>query len=70
MFGHVFEHGVVGRGIERAVVELEAHDLRDSLTTVTAQVDDMPFGGVLAWSSNRSRCSRRWSRSGPTTPVP
>jgi tRNA (guanine37-N1)-methyltransferase len=45
MFGHVFEHGVVGRGIERGIVQLEAHDLRDYTHDRHRQVDDMPFGG-------------------------
>ena len=45
MVGHVFEHGVVGRGIERGIVQLEAHDLRDFTHDRHRQVDDMPFGG-------------------------
>src|SRR6267378_2424969 len=45
MFGHVFEHGVVGRGIERGVVQLHTHDLRDFTHDRHRQVDDMPFGG-------------------------
>jgi len=45
MFGPVFEHGVVGRGIERGIVELHTHDLRDYTHDRHRQVDDMPFGG-------------------------
>ena len=45
MFAHVFEHGVVGRGIERGIVQLNAHDLRDYTHDRHRQVDDMPFGG-------------------------
>lgn len=45
MFGPVFEHGVVGRGIERGLVELHTHDLRDHTHDRHRQVDDMPFGG-------------------------
>jgi tRNA (guanine37-N1)-methyltransferase len=45
MFGHVFEQGVVGRAIERSLVELQAHDLRDYTHDRHRQVDDMPFGG-------------------------
>jgi len=45
MFGHVFEHGVVGRGIERGIVQLRPHDLRDFTHDRHRQVDDMPFGG-------------------------
>ena len=45
MFGHVFENGVVGRGIERGIVQLRPHDLRDFTHDRHRQVDDMPFGG-------------------------
>src|SRR6266849_3668384 len=45
MFDPVFEHGVVGRGIDRGVVELHTHDLRDFTHDRHRQVDDMPFGG-------------------------
>jgi tRNA (guanine37-N1)-methyltransferase len=45
MFEPVFKHGVVGRAIERGVVELHAHDLRDFTHDRHRQVDDMPFGG-------------------------
>src|SRR5579859_102919 len=45
MFGPVFGQGVVGRAIERGLVELQAHDLRDHTHDRHRQVDDMPFGG-------------------------
>jgi tRNA (guanine37-N1)-methyltransferase len=45
MFGHVFQQGVVGRAIERGVIELHAHDLRRHTHDRHQQVDDMPFGG-------------------------
>jgi tRNA (guanine37-N1)-methyltransferase len=45
MFGPVFEHGVVGRGIERGIIQLHTHDLRDFTHDRHRQVDDMPFGG-------------------------
>src|SRR5260370_33738878 len=45
MFGPGFEHGVVGRGIERGLVQLHTHDLRDYTHDRHRQVDDMPFGG-------------------------
>ena len=43
--GPVFEQGVIGRAIERGVVELQAHDLREYTHDRHRQVDDMPFGG-------------------------
>lgn len=45
MFGPVFKQGVIGRAIERGVIELHAHDLRDYTHDRHRQVDDMPFGG-------------------------
>ncbi|MFI5052680.1 MAG: tRNA (guanosine(37)-N1)-methyltransferase TrmD [Candidatus Dormiibacterota bacterium] len=45
MFGPLFAQGVVGRAIERGLVELQAHDLRDHAHDRHRQVDDMPFGG-------------------------
>src|SRR2546428_6047598 len=45
MFGPVFQQGVIGRAIERGVVELHAHDLREHTHDRHRQVDDMPFGG-------------------------
>lgn len=45
MFGPVFAQGVVGRAIERGLLELQAHDLRDHTHDRHRQVDDMPFGG-------------------------
>ena len=45
MFEPVFGVGVVGRAIERGLIELHAHDLRDYTHDRHRQVDDMPFGG-------------------------
>jgi tRNA (guanine37-N1)-methyltransferase len=45
MFAQVFKQGVVGRALERGVLELNAHDLRDHTHDRHRQVDDMPFGG-------------------------
>jgi len=45
MFGPVFEQGVVGRGIERGIILLHTHDLREHTHDRHRQVDDMPFGG-------------------------
>ena len=45
MFAPVFDAGVVGRAIEKGLIELHAHDLRDHTHDRHRQVDDMPFGG-------------------------
>src|ERR671923_1690786 len=45
MFATVFDQGVVGRGIEKGLLELHAHDLRDFTHDRHRQVDDVPFGG-------------------------
>lgn len=45
MFGPVFDQGVIGRAIDRGVIGLAAHDLRQYTRGRHRQVDDMPFGG-------------------------
>jgi len=45
MFGPAFQQGVIGRAIERGLIELQAHDLREHTHDRHRQVDDMPFGG-------------------------
>jgi len=45
MFGPVFQQGVIARGIERGVIGLAAHDLRQYTHDRHRQVDDTPFGG-------------------------
>lgn len=45
MFDSVFEYGVIGRAVERELIELQAHDLREHTRDRHRQVDDMPFGG-------------------------
>jgi tRNA (guanine37-N1)-methyltransferase len=45
VFEPVFRRGVVGRALQRGLLELHAHDLRDSTTDRHRQVDDEPFGG-------------------------
>ena len=45
MFAPVFQQGVVGRALERGLVQLHTHDLRDHTHDRHRQVDDMPFGG-------------------------
>src|SRR5688500_4781160 len=37
--------GVVGRGIERGVLDIQIHDLRDYATDRHRSVDDEPYGG-------------------------
>jgi tRNA (guanine37-N1)-methyltransferase len=45
LFEPVFRQGVVGRGIQRGLIELRAHDLREFTHDRHRQVDDVPFGG-------------------------
>ena len=45
MFAPVFKHGVVGRGIERDILQLHTHDLREHTHDRHHQVDDAPLGG-------------------------
>jgi tRNA (guanine37-N1)-methyltransferase len=45
IFAPVFRYGVVGRALERGLLSLHAHDLRDFAADRHRQVDDSPFGG-------------------------
>ena len=45
LFPPVFGQGVVGRAIQRGLVELRVHDLREHTHDRHRQVDDTPFGG-------------------------
>jgi tRNA (guanine37-N1)-methyltransferase len=45
VFQPVFSVGVVGRAIERGLVDVRAHDLRDFAGDRHRQVDDVPYGG-------------------------
>src|SRR5438128_12577941 len=39
------EEGVVSRGIERGLLDVRIHDLRDHTTDRHRSVDDVPYGG-------------------------
>jgi len=45
VFEPVFRQGVIGRGIQRGVLSVHAHDLREHSSDRHRQVDDAPFGG-------------------------
>ena len=46
MFAGVFSGGVVKKALDREVVRISVHDLRDFTTDKHRQVDDRPFGGL------------------------
>src|SRR5213075_1977884 len=39
------QEGIVGRAIDRGLLDVRVHDLRDHTTDRHRVVDDMPFGG-------------------------
>jgi tRNA (guanine37-N1)-methyltransferase len=45
MFGSFFSGGVVGKAMEKGLLEIKIHDLRDFAPGKHRQVDDRPFGG-------------------------
>ena len=45
MIGASLEDGVVARGIERGLLDVVVHDLRDFTTDRHRSVDDQPYGG-------------------------
>jgi tRNA (guanine37-N1)-methyltransferase len=46
MFAGIFSGGVVKKALDREVLRIEVHDLRDFTTDKHRQVDDRPFGGL------------------------
>lgn len=45
MFGSLFSGGVVKKALEKGLIEINVHDLRDFAKSKHKQVDDRPFGG-------------------------
>jgi tRNA (guanine37-N1)-methyltransferase len=45
MVGAGLTEGVVGRGVERGLLDVEIHDLRDYAVDRHRSVDDVPYGG-------------------------
>ena len=45
MFQSVFRAGVVKKALDKGIVEIIVHDLRDFAPSKHKQVDDRPFGG-------------------------
>ncbi|HAR36471.1 MAG TPA: tRNA (guanosine(37)-N1)-methyltransferase TrmD [Acidobacteria bacterium] len=46
MFSSLFSAGVIKKAIEKGVLEIRVHDLRDYTTDKHRQVDDRPYGGL------------------------
>jgi tRNA (guanine37-N1)-methyltransferase len=45
MFDSVLSAGVLGKALEKDLIEVQVHDLRDFTSDKHRQVDDRPFGG-------------------------
>jgi tRNA (guanine37-N1)-methyltransferase len=45
MFDSVLSAGVLGKALEKGLIEVKVHDLRDFTSDRHRQVDDRPFGG-------------------------
>jgi tRNA (guanine37-N1)-methyltransferase len=45
MFGSLFSGGIVKKALEKGLIEVKVHDLRDYSESKHKQVDDRPFGG-------------------------
>lgn len=45
LFGSVFTAGVVKKGMDKGLIDVRIHDLRDFSESRHKQVDDRPFGG-------------------------
>jgi tRNA (guanine37-N1)-methyltransferase len=45
MFDSVLSAGILGKALEKGLIEVKVHDLRDFTSDKHRQVDDRPFGG-------------------------
>src|SRR5437660_6933716 len=45
MFEQPLAEGVIGRAVERRILDVKVHDLRDFTTDRHRVVDDVPYGG-------------------------
>lgn len=45
MFGSIFSGGVVKKALDKGLIEIQVHDLRDFTESKHKQVDDRPYGG-------------------------
>ena len=45
MFGSVFSKGVIKKALDKGLIEVHVHDLRDFTFDKHKQIDDRPFGG-------------------------
>lgn len=46
MFASLFSAGVIKKAIEKGILEIKVHDLRDYTVDKHRQVDDRPYGGL------------------------
>jgi tRNA (guanine37-N1)-methyltransferase len=46
MFASVFSVGIIRKALDKGLVEIEVHDLRDYTRDKHRQVDDRPYGGL------------------------
>ncbi len=46
IFNSLFSAGVVKKAVEKKILEIKVHDLRDFTTDKHRQVDDRPYGGL------------------------
>jgi tRNA (guanine37-N1)-methyltransferase len=46
IFNSLFSAGVVKKAVEKKILEIKVHDLRDFATNKHRQVDDRPYGGL------------------------
>jgi tRNA (guanine37-N1)-methyltransferase len=71
MFEAVFSGGVVKRAVEKGLIEIHVHNLRDFTTDKHRQVDDRPFGGEegMVFKPEPIFAAVEHIRRSPQTPV-
>ena len=68
MFQGPFSHSIVKRALDRRLVEIHLHDIRDFATDKHRRVDDYPFGGgagMVMMIEPIERCIRSLSNERP-----
>ncbi len=71
MFVNIFSGGVVRKALQKGLLEVNVHNLRDFTTDKHLQVDDRPYGGEegMVFKAEPIYAAVEAVRTSPTTPV-
>ena len=72
VFGDFFTRSIIGRGVEKGLVDIQIHNLRDHAVNKHKKVDDYPFGGgagMVLMVEPIDRCIKSIQGDGPKKEV-